>query len=152
MLSQQQGQVEGASESAQTPSVGTPLTYSWVFWVLPRDPATKYEKNTYMSAIRKLSTFSTCEEFWGVYSRLRRPQDLLTVSDYFLFKEGLRPIWEGRGPAAYLELSLADIFVVLVFMHADQPNGGKWIVRLKKGLASRYWVRASLKELCYVVF
>ncbi|KAJ1562448.1 hypothetical protein HK405_012033 [Cladochytrium tenue] len=115
MQSQQHRHVEGASNSPQTPSVGTPLTYSWVFWVLPRDPATKYEKNTYMSAIRKVSTFSTCEEFWGVYSRLRRPQDLLTVSDYFLFKEGLRPIWE------------------------DQPNGGKWIVRLKKGLASRYW-------------
>ncbi|KAI9342498.1 translation initiation factor eIF 4e-like domain-containing protein, partial [Zopfochytrium polystomum] len=69
----------------------------------------------YSTAIRKLATFSTCEQFWGVYSRMKRPHELNVVSDYFLFKEGLRPTWE------------------------DQPEGGKWIVRLKKGLASRYW-------------
>lgn len=39
------------------------------------------------------------------------------MSDYHLFKKDIRPIWE------------------------DEVNrqGGKWIVRLKKGVADRYW-------------
>ncbi|KAJ3028829.1 UNVERIFIED_CONTAM: Eukaryotic translation initiation factor 4E type 2 [Siphonaria sp. JEL0065] len=69
----------------------------------------------YSDAITKLSTFGTVEEFWAGYSHLKRPHELLPASDLFLFKDGLRPTWE------------------------DQPTGGKWIVRLKKGLASRYW-------------
>lgn len=34
-----------------------------------------------------------------------------------MFRQGVRPVWED----------------------AANINGGKWIVRLKKGLASRYW-------------
>ncbi|KAI8615690.1 translation initiation factor eIF 4e-like domain-containing protein [Chytriomyces sp. MP71] len=69
----------------------------------------------YSDAIIKLCTFSSIDQFWMGYSHLKRPHELPTASDLFLFKEGLRPTWE------------------------DQPTGGKWIVRLKKGLASRYW-------------
>lgn len=62
-----------------------------------------------------------------MYSHLKRPNDLPNVSDYHLFKRGIRPVWE------------------------DDCNkkGGKWIVRLKKGLASRYWeslVIAAISE------
>lgn len=37
--------------------------------------------------------------------------------DYHLFKSGIKPMWE------------------------DSANrrGGKWMVRLRKGIASRYW-------------
>jgi translation initiation factor 4E len=45
--------------------------------------------------MKKLAAFSTVEEFFGVYSRMKRPQDLPILTDYFLFKEGLRPTWEG---------------------------------------------------------
>ena len=42
---------------------------------------------------------------------------LPTVSDYHIFRKGVRPVWE------------------------DEANkrGGKWVVRLKKGVADRYW-------------
>ncbi|KAJ3169813.1 Eukaryotic translation initiation factor 4E type 2 [Geranomyces variabilis] len=89
------------------------LRYPWVFWFMHREPGSKIDN--YNNAIQKISTFSTVEEFWGVYNRLIRPMDLHSISDYHLFKQGIRPIWE------------------------DNLNGGKWIVRLKKGLASRYW-------------
>ena len=39
------------------------------------------------------------------------------MSDYHLFKDGIRPIWEDD----------------------DNKHGGKWILRLKKGVADRYW-------------
>ncbi|KAJ3005182.1 Eukaryotic translation initiation factor 4E type 2 [Thoreauomyces humboldtii] len=80
-----------------------------------REPGSKIEN--YNTAIKKVATFTTVEQFWGVYSRLTRPKDLGNVGscDFHLFKQGTQPIWE------------------------DNLNGGKWIVRLKKGLASRYW-------------
>ncbi len=72
-----------------------------------------YEENTI-----KLGTVSTVEEFWLLYVHLRRPIDERPSScDYHLFREGIKPMWEDE----------ANI------------NGGKWIVRLKKGLAARYW-------------
>lgn len=48
---------------------------------------------------------------------MKRPSLLPSVSDYHIFKKGIRPVWE------------------------DEANkrGGKWIVRLKKGVADRYW-------------
>lgn len=57
------------------------------------------------------------ENFWDVYSHLKRPSLLPTVSDYHIFRKGVRPVWE------------------------DEANkrGGKWVVRLKKGVADRYW-------------
>ncbi|KAJ3281048.1 Eukaryotic translation initiation factor 4E type 2 [Rhizoclosmatium sp. JEL0117] len=77
---------------------------------------------SYSDSITKVCTFSTVAEFWMGYSHVKRPSDLAVASDLFLFKDGLRPTWE------------------------DQPTGGKWIVRLKKGLASRYWVLALIGE------
>lgn len=92
-----------------------PLHFNWVFWFMHRAPGSKILN--YESAMKKIGTFGSVEDFWAVYSHLRRPHDLPHVSDYHLFKQGVRPVWE------------------------DPANieGGKWIVRLKKGLASRYW-------------
>jgi translation initiation factor 4E len=64
-----------------------------------------------------VASFSTAEEFWEVYQHLRRPSSLPVISDYHVFKQGIKPIWEdGRN-----------------------ANGGKWIVRLKKGIIDRLW-------------
>jgi len=60
---------------------------------------------------------STAQEFWRVFRHLNRPSDLPTVSDYHFFKEGIRPVWEDD----------------------ENKRGGKWIMRLKKGVADRYW-------------
>ena len=57
------------------------------------------------------------EHFWRIYDYLKRPNDFRYNTEYHLFKEGITPTWE------------------------DPQNkaGGKWMVRLKKGIASRYW-------------
>jgi len=92
-----------------------PLRYPWTLWFMHRAPGEKI--TDYEAAIKKIGTFTTVEEFWALYSHLRRPNELPNVSDYHLFKDGVRPVWE------------------------DDANkeGGKWMIRLKKGLASRYW-------------
>ncbi|KAG0261780.1 Eukaryotic translation initiation factor 4E type 2 [Mortierella polycephala] len=92
-----------------------PLHFNWVFWFMHRTPGSKILN--YESSMKKIATFGSVEDFWAVYSHLKRPHDLPNVSDYHLFKQGVRPVWED----------------------ATNINGGKWIVRLKKGLASRYW-------------
>ncbi|KAJ1964394.1 hypothetical protein IWQ62_002943 [Dispira parvispora] len=92
-----------------------PLQYTWVFWFMHRAPGQKI--TNYESGMKRIASFSSIEDFWAVYSHLRRPHELPTISDYHLFKQGVRPVWED------------DV----------NKNGGKWIVRLKKGIASRYW-------------
>ncbi|OQD73502.1 hypothetical protein PENDEC_c015G01451 [Penicillium decumbens] len=90
-----------------------PLKSTWIVWYRPPTPKySDYEKSTV-----PLASISSVESFWSVYSHLKRPSLLPTVSDYHIFKKGIRPVWE------------------------DEANrrGGKWIVRLKKGVADRYW-------------
>lgn len=68
------------------------------------------------------STVKTVEEFWDVYNFLRRPNDLPTTTDIHFFRDGVKPTWEDP----------------------SNSSGGKWIVRLPKGLASRYWEEVIL--------
>lgn len=90
-----------------------PLKYTWVIWYRP--PTSKnsdYEKST-----KAMCRMSTGQQFWTIYAHLKRPSALPTVSDYHFFKEGIRPVWEDE----------------------ENKKGGKWIMRLKKGVADRYW-------------
>ncbi|EDN02659.1 conserved hypothetical protein [Histoplasma mississippiense (nom. inval.)] len=90
-----------------------PIRSTWIVWYRPPTPKhSDYEKSTIA-----LASISSVESFWAVYSHLKRPSQLPSVSDYHIFKKGIRPVWE------------------------DEANkrGGKWIVRLKKGVADRYW-------------
>jgi translation initiation factor 4E len=64
-----------------------------------------------------MAGFNTVEDFFTIYRHLKRPSTLPLVSDYHLFKKGIRPVWEDD----------------------ENKKGGKWIVRLKKGVADRYW-------------
>ncbi|KAG0365046.1 Eukaryotic translation initiation factor 4E type 2 [Mortierella sp. AD032] len=109
--------VGGAGTTATALTSGSlhPLHFNWVFWFMHRAPGSKILN--YESSMKKIATFGSVEDFWAVYSHLKRPHELPNVSDYHLFKQGVRPVWED----------------------ATNINGGKWIVRLKKGLASRYW-------------
>ncbi|KAL9032025.1 MAG: hypothetical protein Q9180_006750, partial [Flavoplaca navasiana] len=90
-----------------------PLKYTWIVWYRP--PTSKFQD--YEKSTTALAHFSTVESFWTVYTHLKRPSSLPAVSDYHLFKKGIRPVWEDD----------------------ENKRGGKWIVRLKKGVSDRYW-------------
>lgn len=93
-----------------------PLKDAWSFWYRP--PISKaHGYIEYENTLHGIATLRTAEEFWEIYSHLKRPSSLPVVSDYHLFKKDIRPIWE------------------------DEINrkGGKWVVRMKKGVADRYW-------------
>ena len=90
-----------------------PLKYSWVVWYRP--PTSKY--SDYEKSTIPLAGLSSVEAFWTIYAHLKRPSSLPTVSDYHFFRKGVRPVWEDK----------------------ENKKGGKWILRLKKGVADRYW-------------
>lgn len=89
------------------------LKNTWIVWYRP--PTSKY--SDYEKSTIALAHFSSVEAFWTVYTHLKRPSVLPSVSDYHIFKKGIRPVWEDE----------------------ENKRGGKWILRLKKGVADRYW-------------
>ena len=103
------------------------LAYAWTFYFLQTKPGTfkSIQPDNYEQNIKQICTFHTVNEFWRVYSHLKRPSDLICNTDYQLFKNGIRPAWE------------------------DQANacGGKWVVRLRKGISNRIWE----KLICLII-
>ncbi|KAG9312856.1 translation initiation factor eIF 4e-like domain-containing protein [Chiua virens] len=102
-----------------SPSSGTvhPLRNTWAFWFrqqrAPGNKITNYEEG-----IKKVASFSSVESFWSLHTHLSPPSALVPTTDYLLFHTGVRrPVWE------------------------DPLNraGGKWIIRLRKGIADRVW-------------
>uniref|UniRef100_A0AAQ4NUK2 Eukaryotic translation initiation factor 4E family member 2 n=1 Tax=Gasterosteus aculeatus aculeatus TaxID=481459 RepID=A0AAQ4NUK2_GASAC len=86
----------------------------------PKDSETERTEDEDQSLSKK-----KVEQFWRFYSHMIRPGDLTGHSDFHIFKEGIKPMWE------------------------DDANkmGGKWIIRLRKGLASRCWENLILAML-----
>ena len=85
-------------------------------------PTKAEQKATYENSIKKIADFDSVESFWAVYERLLRPNDLGHTTDFHLFRDGVKPIWED--PA--------------------NKRGGKWIIRLRKGFATTFWERLIL--------
>lgn len=102
-----------------------PLQFNYTFWFSRRTPGKQTSSQSYDQNLKKVGTFASVEQFWMYYSHMIRPNDLTGHSDYHLFKEGIRPMWEDSANSA----------------------GGKWIIRLKKGLASRCWENLILAML-----
>lgn len=80
-------------------------------------PTNSKTNKDYAATILPVATFDSCEGFWAAFSRCPRPDATTTPVDTHIFKTGIQPIWE------------------------DEANrrGGKWIVRIPKGIAGHYW-------------
>ncbi|KAF2860026.1 IF4E-domain-containing protein [Piedraia hortae CBS 480.64] len=89
------------------------LRNSWIIYYRP--PTSK--NSDYEKSMQPLCRVSTVQDFFKAYVHLKRPSALPIVSDYHFFKDGIRPVWEDE----------------------ENRRGGKWILRLKKGVADRYW-------------
>jgi translation initiation factor 4E len=77
-------------------------------------------KETYASTIHKIAKFSTVEQFWNIFSHLKRPSELEKATELHLFRNDIRGMWED----------------------GENLNGGKWFICLKKEFSSQLW------ELC----
>lgn len=122
--SEGQGEANGSKNAAPAPRVvpnldGTEdvntLQSRWTFWYHRRGGNSK--NMDYNESIKGIGSFGTVEAYWKIYDHIVRPNDFKVTTDYHMFREGVQPTWE------------------------DPVNneGGKWMIRLKKGIASFYW-------------
>jgi translation initiation factor 4E len=92
------------------------LREAWTYWTRP--PISKANGYIeYEKTLHSMASVATVEDFWHVYKHVKKPSELPAVTDIHFFKRGIRPIWEDE----------------------ENKAGGKWILRLKKGIADRYW-------------
>lgn len=101
------------------------LQSQYCLWYSRRSPGQGKQNHNFDQNLKLIGRFGSCEQFWSLYSHLVKPGELPNHSDFHLFKMGIKPMWE------------------------DEANkfGGKWIVRLRKGLASRCWENLVLAML-----
>lgn len=98
-----------------------PLQNRWSLWFFKNDKSKNWAAN-----LRKITTFDTVEDFWGIYNHIQLASKLGIGCDYSLFKEGVQPMWE------------------------DDRNrmGGRWLVNMSKGQRStdldRVWLETLL--------
>lgn len=106
-----------ALKASSTIPYPTPLRSTWVFWFRQqRNPGNKI--TNYEEGIKKVAAFSSVESFWSLHVHLNPPSSLTPTTDYLLFHSLVRrPVWEDP-------LNM---------------NGGKWIIRLRKGISDRLW-------------
>ena len=98
------------------------LQSEWAFHYMRRQ-GTGPRTESYEQSIKLLGApFSTVEGFWQHHQWIKRPngeehERLPNSTDLHIFRAGIKPMWE------------------------DERNryGGKFVVRVRKGLAARYW-------------
>uniref|UniRef100_A0A914RFP4 eIF-4F 25 kDa subunit n=1 Tax=Parascaris equorum TaxID=6256 RepID=A0A914RFP4_PAREQ len=66
-----------------------PLQYQWVLWYLKADRNKEWHE-----CLMQVAFFGTIEDFWALYNMIQQPSAMNWGSDYYLFKEGVKPMWE----------------------------------------------------------
>ena len=107
---------------AAAPKAGHLLHRTYHFSYVRRTFEKKAEN--YGSQIKRIAAVATVEEFWGVYTHLHRVSKLPPMTDYYLFQEGVQPMWE------------------------DEANkrGGRLLLRVQKHASPR-----AFEDLCLAV-
>jgi len=113
-------------------NVKHPLYSPWTLWFdspatkgrnLPQTPISAFPQTPvaqtpgvaaaaagWMEDIKRVISFDSVEEFWGLYNNIVPPSKLPHKANYYLFKEGIIPAWEDDA----------------------NKNGGKWSIQLPK--------------------
>ncbi|KAG9243750.1 putative translation initiation factor eIF4E3 [Calycina marina] len=94
--------------------------YDWVIWC--RAPTQKNTNIKYEDTIRPMCQIRTDQEYVDVLRHVKCPSNQPMVWEYHFFKEGIRPIWEDE----------------------ENRKGGKWVIRLAKGIADRLWETTTM--------
>lgn len=107
-------------ELSQAELVKHPLQHSWTLWYYEPDRNKSWEDNQ-----NQVSTFTTVEDFWSLFTHIKQPSEVKIGSDYSLFKDNIRPMWEDKA----------------------NKNGGRWMITLNRNQRpelDRYWIDTVL--------
>lgn len=114
--------------SSQTEfNVKHPLYSTWTLWF---DNASKNDKaKNWDELIQRVMEVESVEEFWGLYHNIVPPSLIHVGSNYYLFKEGIKPAWED----------------------ASNQKGGKWSVQLPRDknreTIDKWWLYTMLAAI-----
>ncbi|ODN83079.1 hypothetical protein, variant [Cryptococcus amylolentus CBS 6039] len=120
------GKVKTVFDDASKFNVKHPLFSNWTLYFdspqsknLPKTPGTTptlpQGVGSWMDDIRKVVSFDSVEEFWGLYNNIVPPSQLPGKANYYLFKNGIVPAWEDP----------------------QNKNGGKWAIQIPKNPESK---------------
>ncbi|EJT97937.1 translation initiation factor eIF4e [Dacryopinax primogenitus] len=134
IMEEQEDRIRTVFDDPNGFNVKHPLFSSWTLWFdspatkgrnLPPTPLTSAAQSfpptpggvpptpgggSWMDDIKKVITFDSVEEFWGLYNNIVPPSTLSQKANYYLFREGIIPAWED----------------------AANKDGGKWSIQLPK--------------------
>ncbi|KAM9311641.1 eukaryotic translation initiation factor 4E type 1B [Gastrophryne carolinensis] len=82
-----------------------PLQFRWALWFFKNVKNQPWQCN-----LRLVTTFSTVEDFWALYTHIQLASKLSSGCDYSIFKDGIEPMWED----------------------SRNKRGGRWLITLSK--------------------
>ncbi|VDM38654.1 unnamed protein product [Toxocara canis] len=82
------------------------LQCRWLLWYLKADRGRDWE-----DCLRQIAVFGTFEEFWALYKHIQPPSELTWGSDYCLFKEGIKSMWEDGSNISWLFWTIPQDFI-----------------------------------------
>lgn len=72
----------------------TKLAGDFTFWFTFFQKSKDKQMEEFEDNLKKIADFDTAEEFWGIYQHMKRPNSLPRGCEFFLFRKGIKPLWE----------------------------------------------------------
>jgi len=110
-----------STESARKSEQPLLLESSWSFW-LDKYPGPNLSPEEYITALTKLGTVATIQDFWRWQNNLPSPFDIGFRTRYHVMKAGIQPVWEDKA----------------------NMNGGCIAIRVPKQELEYAWMRVLL--------
>lgn len=86
--------IDPAHQSPEAAPKGTPLPSHFTYWFTFFQKSKDKQMEEFEDNLRKIADFNTAEEFWGIYQHMKRPNTLPRGCEFFLFRKGIKPLWE----------------------------------------------------------
>ncbi|KAL1115433.1 hypothetical protein AAG570_007463 [Ranatra chinensis] len=98
-----------------------PLQHTWTLWYLDI-----VKTRSWSDCLAQIGSFNTIEDFWCLFNHVKPVSLLKHGSDYSLFKDGIRPMWEDSA----------------------NVNGGRWLINLDKKMShsklNEFWLEVAM--------
>lgn len=116
---EEDGRLVSVFQDPEHYTIKHPLEHTWVLWFDNPNLGRKQQKD-WEEALEEIYKIKFVEDFWAVYNNIMKPNQLTSGSNYHLFKEGIKPMWEDR----------------------QNKSGGKWLIQVpksKRDEVNRLW-------------
>ena len=125
-------------------------------WVISQVDTTEANDTTnYEQCLHEIAKFDNVEDFWQIFSHLKKPSELSEGVELQLFREGYRPIWEdpinkecGKWYIIATNNQTGDLLweqsvLALIGEQFDENIVGIVIKTNSNGSVHSYWIKTS---------